>query len=41
VRGEKVVARQGPFHPSDVTRIDLGGGYEEALLLVAGEPPLV
>lgn len=25
--------------PDSVTRIDLGGGYEEALHLVAGEPP--
>jgi hypothetical protein len=27
------------FDPSDVTRVDLGGGYEEALHLVAGPPP--
>lgn len=27
------------FDPVDVTRIDFGGGYEEALGLVAGAPP--
>jgi hypothetical protein len=27
------------FDPADVTRIDFGGGYEEALRLVAGSPP--
>lgn len=27
------------FDPADVTRIDFGGGYEEALRLVAGPPP--
>ncbi len=27
------------FDPADVTRIDFGGGYEEALSLVAGSPP--
>ena len=27
------------FDPADVTRIDFGGGYEEALSLVAGPPP--
>jgi hypothetical protein len=27
------------FDPADVTRIDFGGGYEEALGLVAGSPP--
>lgn len=27
------------FDPADVTRIDFGGGYEEALGLVAGLPP--
>lgn len=29
------------FTPDDITRVDVGGGYEEALLLVAGEPPAV
>lgn len=29
------------FDPADVTRLDFGGGYEEALLLVAGPPPSV
>jgi hypothetical protein len=27
------------FDPADITRIDFGGGYEEALRLVAGSPP--
>lgn len=27
------------FDTADVTRIDFGGGYEEALSLVAGSPP--
>ncbi|MEU2351170.1 hypothetical protein [Modestobacter sp. NPDC049651] len=27
------------FDATDVTRIDFGGGYEEALRLVAGAPP--
>ena len=27
------------FRPADVTRIDIGGGYEDALALVAGPPP--
>ena len=27
------------FDPADVTRLDCGGGYEEALGLVAGPPP--
>lgn len=27
------------FDPADVTRLDFGGGYEEALHLVAGHPP--
>jgi hypothetical protein len=27
------------FDPADVTRVDFGGGYEEALSLVAGSPP--
>lgn len=27
------------FDPRDLTRIDVGGGYEEALSLVAGPPP--
>jgi hypothetical protein len=31
--------RSRTFDPADVTRLDLGGGYEEALLLVAGPPP--
>lgn len=25
--------------PADVTRVDIGGSYEEALTLVAGSPP--
>jgi hypothetical protein len=29
------------FTLGDLTRVDVGGGYEEALLLVAGEPPSV
>jgi hypothetical protein len=29
------------FDPADVTRLEMGGGYEEALLLVAGPPPSV
>jgi hypothetical protein len=31
--------RPRTFDPADVTRIDFGGGYEEALHLVAGSPP--
>jgi hypothetical protein len=27
------------FDPADVTRLDFGGGYEQALSLVAGSPP--
>ncbi|HEY3548011.1 MAG TPA: hypothetical protein VGK17_18215 [Propionicimonas sp.] len=27
------------FRPDDVTRVDFGGGYEQALALVAGPPP--
>jgi hypothetical protein len=27
------------YDPADVTRLDFGGGYEEALSLVAGSPP--
>jgi hypothetical protein len=27
------------FDPADVTRLDFGGGYEEAHSLVAGSPP--
>jgi hypothetical protein len=27
------------FDPADVTRVEVGGGYEEALHLVAGPPP--
>lgn len=29
------------FSPADITRVDIGGGYEEALHLVAGPPPRV
>jgi hypothetical protein len=29
------------FSPADVTRVEIGGGYEEALHLVAGSPPRV
>lgn len=32
--------RPRTFDPDDVTRLDLGGGYEEALQLVAGPPPI-
>lgn len=33
-------ARKASFHdPADITRLDFGGGYEEALSLVAGSPP--
>ena len=31
--------RPRTFDPADVTRLDFGGGYEEALGLVAGPPP--
>jgi hypothetical protein len=27
------------FDPGDITRVDFGGGYEDALCLVAGSPP--
>lgn len=33
--------RASTFHPEDITRIEFGGGYEEALHLVAGPPPVV
>jgi hypothetical protein len=33
------VRKPHTFDPADVTRIDFGGGYEEALHLAAGPPP--
>jgi hypothetical protein len=30
---------ESSFDLDDVTRLDIGGGYEEALHLVAGAPP--
>lgn len=33
--------RVSTFDPEDITRIEFGGGYEEALHLVAGPPPSV
>lgn len=35
VAGSKTKA----FDPADITRVEVGGGYEEALHLVAGPPP--
>jgi hypothetical protein len=33
--------RASTFDPENITRIEFGGGYDEALHLVAGPPPVV